>query len=79
MLFVPVSYLGLSALLPVFGTKLCAIAHIDAMYNNFITRIADRMPSIRTVGGRRYLVEKREGKEPLSLIFVYIGRLMPLE
>ena len=30
-------------------------------------------------GGRRYLAEKREGKEPLSLIFVYIGRLMPLE
>ena len=30
-------------------------------------------------GGERYLVEKREGEEPLSLTFVYIGRLMPLE
>ena len=27
ILFFPVCYLGLSALLPVFGTKLCAIAH----------------------------------------------------
>ena len=30
-------------------------------------------------GGGRYLAEKREGEEPLSLIFVYIDRLMPLE
>ena len=29
----------------------CARLPIDAMYNNFITRIADRMPSIRTVEG----------------------------
>ena len=28
-------------------------------------------------GGGRYLTEKREGEEPLSLTF--IGRLMPLE
>ena len=48
----------------------CARLPIDAMYNKFITRIADRMPC---------LAQKREGKEPLSLIFVYIGRLMPLE
>ena len=30
-------------------------------------------------GDRRYLAEKREGEEPLSLTFVFIGRLMPLE
>ena len=38
MLFVPVSYSGLSALLRVFGTKLCEKLPIDAMHNNFITR-----------------------------------------
>ena len=62
MLFFPVSYLGLSALLP-------ARLPIDTMYNNFIMdRIHARncRPCLaqygrRGGGGERYLMEKREG------------------
>ena len=67
MLFFPVSYLGLSALLPVFGTKLCAIAHRRHV-QNFLLWI-ESMPVIAGHvlhktggGGKRYLTEKREGK-----------------
>ena len=37
------------------------------------------LPNANSGGNIRYLAEKREGKETLSLIFVHIGRLMPLE
>ena len=84
MLFFPVSYLGLSALLPVFDTKLCAIAHRRHVHRIHARNCRPCLAQNRRGGGGgggggggRYLTEKREGEEPLSLTF--IGRLMPLE
>ena len=89
MPFFPVSYLGLSALLPVFDTKLCVIAR------TIILLWIESMPAIASHvlhkagggwggggwggggGGWGTIPNGKEGGRRTS--FTFIGRLMPLE